>query len=276
MRIVHDPGLLDPSAPSVLVPTMGALHAGHDGLIELARGLAVGVGGRVIVSIFVNPAQFNEPTDFDAYPRTLDADAARCESLGVEDVFAPSVETMYPEDVDVQTPPLPAIATQPGLEDRYRPGHFPGVCRVCKRLFELTRCERAVFGEKDWQQLQTVDAMVKGLSMPVEIIGCETVREADGLAMSSRNVHLDGAARERAMSLSAALVEAGRHTDPLEAERAGRAVLEGAGVGVEYLAVRDSVTLQPPAKGRDARVLVAARVGATRLIDNAPWPGFTL
>ena len=255
---------------------MGALHAGHDGLIQLARRVADDLDGTVIVSVFVNPAQFNESQDFDAYPRTLPDDAARCESMGVNTVFAPSVETVYPDDGSVQTPPLPQVATRPGLEDRYRPGHFPGVCKVCKRLFEITGCAKAVFGEKDWQQLATVDAMVRALGIDTQIIGGPTVREADGLAMSSRNVHLDAEAREQAASLSAALVEAGTHDDPIAAEEAGRGVLEGAGVGMEYFAVRDARTLGPVETGGPARALVAARVGITRLIDNAPWPGFTL
>lgn len=276
MELIHDPEALASGTPSVLVPTMGALHAGHDGLMRRARALADGMGGRVIASVFVNPAQFDESTDFDAYPRTLEVDAQRCAGLGVDVVFAPSVEAMYPPGVTVQTPALPRVATEPGLEDRHRPGHFAGVCKVCKRLFEVTGCAQAVFGEKDWQQLVTVDAMVRALAMAVEIVGSPTVREGDGLAMSSRNVHLDGASREQARSLSSAMVEAGRHDDASEAERAGRAVLEDAGVGTEYLAVRDARTLGPVVAGEPARVLVAARVGVTRLIDNAPWPGFTL
>ena len=276
MRIIETRQGLEPGVPSVLVPTMGALHAGHDGLFDLARALADEAGAQVIASVFVNPAQFNERGDFDAYPRTLEEDAARCEARGVDIVFAPTVEVMYPEGEGVEVPPLPQIATQPGLEDRYRPGHFPGVCKVCKRLFEITGCEQAVFGEKDWQQLQTVAAMVKGLGMPVRSVGGATVREPDGLAMSSRNVHLDASTRGQATSLVQAMQEAGRHDDPFEAERAGLEVLERAGVGTEYLAVRDAQTLGPVREGEQARVLVAARVGVTRLIDNAPWPGFTL
>ncbi|GAB4517896.1 MAG: pantoate--beta-alanine ligase [Phycisphaerales bacterium] len=276
MRLVHDPDMLVRDAPTVLVPTMGALHPGHDALIETARAWADDAGGRVVVSVFVNPAQFNESQDFDDYPRTLESDAARCEALGVDDVFAPSVEAVYPPDGSVETPPVPAVGTRPGLEDTYRPGHFPGVCKVCKRLFELTGCDAACFGEKDWQQLATVDAMVHALGMGVKIIGVETVREPDGVALSSRNVHLDPEARAQARSLSRALVEAGRHDDPNDAERAGRAVLDDAGVGTEYFAVRDAATLMGPRASEPARVLVAARVGVTRLIDNAPWPGFAL
>lgn len=276
MRLVHTPDDLRPALGSVLVPTMGALHAGHDALIRRARAIADETGGGVVVSIFVNPAQFDESADFDDYPRTLEVDAARAAALGADEVFAPSVDVVYPPDGSVTTPVLPAVADGPGLEDAHRPGHFPGVCAVCKRLFELTDCDFACFGEKDWQQLRAVDAMVRSLRMGVEIVGVPTVREHDGLAMSSRNVHLDTDARRQAQSLSTALVEAGRHDASADAERAGRAVLDEAGVGTEYFAVRDAQTLLEARAGAPARALVAARVGSTRLIDNAPWPGFTL
>lgn len=275
MRIVSDIASLAAFADAHLVPTMGALHAGHAALIGAARADA-GDGAPVVVSVFVNPAQFNEKADFDAYPRTLETDAAFCERLGVEAIFAPSVEAMYPAGELERGVELPPVATEPGLEDAFRPGHFEGVYRVCRRLFEVTGARRAYFGEKDWQQLQLVRALVEREGLATAIVGVPTVREGDGLALSSRNVHLRGEDRVRARALSRALVEAGRFGDPGEGEAAGLRVLRAGGIEPEYLAVRDDATLGPVRAGGDARVLVAAKVGVTRLIDNAPWPGFAL
>jgi pantoate--beta-alanine ligase len=272
MRIVSDIASLAALPDAHLVPTMGALHAGHAALIGAARADA-GEGAPVVVSVFVNPAQFNEKADFDAYPRTLEADAAFCARLGVDAIFAPSVEAMYPAGELERGVELPPVGTEPGLEDAFRPGHFEGVYRVCRRLFEVTGARRAYFGEKDWQQLQLVRAMVEREGLATAIVGVPTVREGDGLALSSRNVHLRGEDRVRARALSGALVEAGRYGDPAEAEGAGLRVLHAAGIEPEYLAVRDSATLGPVRAGDDARVLVAAKVGVTRLIDNAVWPG---
>lgn len=302
MRVAEDAGGLSPFAGGVFVPTMGALHAGHAALIRRARDLAG--RGPVVVSIFVNPTQFNERSDFERYPRTLEADLSLCRAEGVDCVFAPSVEVMYPPGLPVETPPLPEAATKPGLEDAFRPGHLAGVCQVCRRLFELVRPGRAVFGEKDWQQLVVVRAMVKALGMPIEIVPHATVREPDGLAMSSRNALLTPNHRRRAAALFRALEEACRHADARAAEEEGRAVLLANRIVPEYLVVRDAETLMPmaldsrraigsprrPARGElgesssrrpsaagesrgPARALVAARVGGVRLIDNVPWGG---
>lgn len=278
MKVVHDQSGLGDFHHGVFVPTMGALHAGHAALIRKARELASPRGKPVVVSVFVNPTQFNEASDFDRYPRTLEVDAALCAREGADCVFAPAVEVMYPRGVEVDVPPLPAVATEPGLEDAHRPGHFAGVCQVCKRLFELVRPALSVFGEKDWQQLQVVSTMVKSLGMPLKIVGLPTVREADGLAMSSRNVHLSPEDRSRATALCRAMIAAGREEDPASGERAARTVLAESQVTPEYVAIRESASLGPirPSSGGypHARILIAARVGTTRLIDNAPWPGF--
>lgn len=263
----------------VLVPTMGALHDGHATLIGLARERA-GRGGTVVVSVFVNPSQFNEQTDFASYPRDLDADSRWCERLGVDVVFAPPVEVVYPPHEEVPVGELPPVATKPGLEDLYRPGHFAGVCRVVRRLFVLTGAAAGVFGEKDWQQLQVVRAMVEADrergGPGVEIVAAATVREAEGLAMSSRNRLLDDAGQRRAGAISRAIAEAGVVRSPAEAERSMARVLEEAGLGVEYAVVRDAETLGKVRSGFPCRALVAARVGqgpgAVRLIDNGPWP----
>ncbi len=276
MRIVHETQGLATDTGCVVVPTMGALHGGHETLIALARTRGDELGLPVVVTVFVNPTQFDESHDFERYPRTLEADAARAEAGGADIVFAPPREVVYPPDGSVVVPPLPRVTTEPGLEDRYRPGHFEGVCQVCKRLFELTDARIGIFGEKDWQQLRAVSAMCEELGLPVRIEGAPTAREADGLAMSSRNVHLDPAARSQAAAISAAMEAAGRSGSPGEAEAAGLAVLQGAGITPEYFAVREARGLErAPVEGEAARVLVAARVGTTRLIDNAPWPGFT-
>lgn len=283
VRLVRD---LHPFHQGVFVPTMGALHAGHRALIEHARRRAdhAPIGRRpVVVSVFVNPTQFNDPKDFERYPRTLAADAAICADAGADALFAPSVDEVYPPSArpDPQATPLPPVATQPGLEDAHRPGHFAGVYRVCKRLFEMVRPVAAVFGEKDWQQLALIRAMADSLAHawpggPIEIIGHPTIREADGLAMSSRNTLLKPSDRQQAVALSRAMIEAGAHADPAAAEQAGLRVLLAAGITPEYFVVRDGQTLCSPVKGQPCRVLVAARVGDVRLIDNAPWPGFRL
>jgi pantoate--beta-alanine ligase len=182
---------------------MGALHAGHAALIRQARTLADARGCTVVATVFVNPTQFNEPTDFDAYPRTLDADLALCERSGAHAVLAPSPAVVYPPGDQTAVPTLPAVATQPGLEDAFRPGHFAGVCQVVARLFDMTCPAVAVFGEKDWQQLQVIRAMTVAQRRPIEIVAGPTVREPDGLAMSSRNARLDPAARKRAAGIAA-------------------------------------------------------------------------
>lgn len=280
MRVARDAGGLADFRGGVFVPTMGALHEGHAALIRAARERA-GPAGRVVVSVFVNPTQFNDPADYERYPRTLDADAALCEEAGAGCLFAPERDAVYPPGAPATAPALPPVATEPGLEDRFRPGHFAGVCLVVRRLFDLVRPSVAVFGEKDWQQAAVVKAMAARDTPEIEIATWPTVRESDGLAMSSRNRFLTPRDRRAALSLSAALRAAGAERSPADAEAAMRRVLAGAGVRVEYAAVRRAESLLPfaaPASPRAAgdppgRALIAGVVGAVRLIDNAAWPG---
>jgi pantoate--beta-alanine ligase len=257
------------------VPTMGALHAGHGALIRRASELAAEAGhpGAGIVSIFVNPTQFNDQADFDRYPKTLDADLAICRDAGAGAVFVPSVATMYPDTSSAPVPPLPRVATDPGLEDRFRPGHFAGVCQVVLRLFRLVEPQAAIFGEKDWQQLQVITAMAREWSPEVRIISHETLRDPDGIAMSSRNRFLLLSERNAALSIPRALARAGDTANSAHAESLMREELHNSAIQVEYAVIRDGATLGP-IEGRAAagRALIAARVGSTRLIDNAPWP----
>lgn len=273
MRVIVDPGQI--VSGGVLVPTMGALHEGHLSLIELARSRKCGV---VVVSVFVNPTQFNERADFDRYPRDLDRDVAMAERAGADVVFAPGVETMYPPAAVVPVPDLPGVATRPGLEDAGRPGHFAGVCQVVSRLFDLCRPREAVFGEKDWQQLQVVRAMVAAQHRPIGIIPGPIIREPDGLAMSSRNVLLSPDARRTAIALRRSLDAAQASGSPVEAEAAMRAALDLPGVQIQYAAVRDAETLESSRQHQTppGRALVCARVGGVRLLDNDAWPGPTV
>lgn len=251
---------------------MGALHAGHGRLVEAAAARAHGREAGVVVSVFVNPTQFNDAKDLERYPRTLETDIELCERMGAAAVFAPSVEAVYPPGGGAVSPPLPAVATRPGLEDAHRPGHFAGVCQVVKRLFELVRPSAAVFGEKDWQQLQVIRAMSQQERLGVEVVPVPTVREADGLAMSSRNVFLTREDRARARSLNAALLAACGEKLVDTAESRMRAILDEAGMRVEYAVVRDPESLMPLEAGAvSGRALIAARVGQVRLIDNALW-----
>ena len=272
MLIARSAAELAPFAGGSFVPTMGSLHAGHASLVERARSAAP--DAPVVVSVFVNPAQFDEATDFEAYPRDLERDAAVCERLGAACVFAPPVGAIYPEGAarGVPTADLPEVGRGPGLEDRFRPGHFEGVYAVCDRLFRMVRPARAVFGEKDWQQLRLVAALVEREGLGIEIVGAPTVREPDGLALSSRNARLSAEERARAGAIPRAIEAARAERDAAGAERAGVLELERAGLDAEYLAVRDGASLGPVRPGRPARVLVAARTPAVRLIDNAPWP----
>jgi pantoate--beta-alanine ligase len=250
--------------PVVLVPTMGALHAGHRSLMRAAQSFP---DAAVVVSIFVNPLQFNSPTDLNCYPRQLDADLAVCREEGVEAVFAPSVEAMYPPGSGTTVAPG-ALGTE--LEGASRPGHFVGVLTVVAKLFGIVGPDRALFGEKDYQQLVLIQQMVADLQMDVEVIGLPTVRDPDGLAVSSRNVQLDRVARVAAVALPAALA-AGEQA----AARGGDAVLAAAhevlsaqpAVVLDYLALRDPQLGPAPLRG-PARLLVAATVGSIRLIDN--------
>ncbi|WP_431888196.1 pantoate--beta-alanine ligase [Nocardiopsis alba] len=261
---------IDGRGRTALVPTMGALHGGHRTLMRLAREKA----DTVVVSVFVNPLQFGPGEDLDRYPRDLPADLAVCGEEGVDVVFAPEVETMYPTEqmVTVDAGPMGER-----LEGASRPGHFTGVLTVVTKLFQLVRPDLAVFGEKDAQQIALVRRMVVDLNLPVEIVGAPTLRDPDGLASSSRNVYLDDAERASALSLSRALRAGADAADAgADAVRAAaRAVLDEAShatppVEPDYLALVDPATFaEAPADHKGAAVLaVAARVGATRLIDN--------
>jgi pantoate--beta-alanine ligase len=250
--------------PVVLVPTMGALHAGHRSLIRAAKAVP---DSCTVVSIFVNPLQFDARDDLDRYPRQLDADLAVCQAEGAELVFAPSVEVMYPPGSGTTVAPG-ARGTE--LEGASRPGHFVGVLTVVAKLFGIVGPDHAVFGEKDYQQLVLIQRMVTDLRLGVRVVGLPTVRDADGLAMSSRNVHLNSAARAAAVALPAALSAGAR-----AGARGPEAVLAAAhevlsaqpAVVLDYLALRDPQLGPAPQRG-EARLLVAATVGGTRLIDN--------
>lgn len=251
-----------------LVPTMGALHAGHLELVRQARQRA----HRVVVSIFVNPAQFAPHEDFGSYPRTFDADVALARDHGVDLVWAPAGEEMYPDGfATAVTVRGPATA---GLEDRFRPHFFAGVATVVTKLFTQVRPDLAMFGEKDWQQLRTVTRMARDLDLRVAVVGVPTVREADGLALSSRNVYLTPAQRAAAPVLhrtlrdSAARIAAGQPIAVVMSE--GSLAIEDAGFAVDYFEARNADTLARAESLADGplRLLVAARIGTTRLIDN--------
>ena len=247
------------------VPTMGALHAGHASLIERA----VAECDDVAVSIFVNPTQFGPGDDFERYPRPLEADAALAKRCGSRWVFTPEAADLYPPgaatSVVVEGPALP-------FEGRLRPGHFSGVATVVCRLFHAVPAHVAYFGAKDWQQTVVVERMVRDLGLPVEIAVCPTVRDPDGLALSSRNAYLSADERGRAVGLFESLVAAAAQwdagADVAAVERAMRTALAARGVVVDYAAIADAETLEPPAAGRAAVALVAGRIGSTRLIDN--------
>ena len=250
-----------------LVPTMGALHAGHAALVDEARG-RVDEDDAVVVSVFVNPLQFGAGEDLDRYPRTFDADLELCREHGADVVFAPSLDEVYPggdPQVTVEPGPLGSV-----LEGATRPGHYRGVLTVVAKLFGLVRPDVAVFGQKDYQQLVLIRRMTSDLCLGVDVVGAETVREASGLALSSRNAYLDPDQHRVAQALSRAL-RAGAEAGPAGAGRVladAAAVLEGVdGVEVDYLALTSPELTEPPAYGA-ARLLVAARVGSTRLIDN--------
>jgi pantoate--beta-alanine ligase len=253
-----------------VVLTMGALHEGHRELMRVARADA----DHLIVTIFVNPLQFGPNEDYDRYPRTLDADLEICAREGVDVVFVPSVDEVYPggePQVTIQPGPLAKV-----LEGRTRPGHFRGVLTVVAKLFGLVRPEVAVFGQKDYQQLALIRRMVLDLNMGVEVVGAETVREEDGLALSSRNRYLDPDQRAQAATLSRVLRAAQDAAEygAASALAAARAELRAAqGVDLDYLVVTDPDLGALPddvPPGTEARALIAARVGSTRLIDNMP------
>lgn len=251
---------------SAVVMTMGALHAGHVALVRKAREL-VGMDGLVTVTIFVNPLQFGPGEDFERYPRTIDADLEVCRAEGVDVVFAPDRTELYPGgDPQVTIDPGP-LGTE--LEGAVRPTHFAGVLTVVAKMLNLIVPTYAVFGEKDYQQLTLIRQMVADLEMPYEIVGVPTVREPDGLALSSRNRFLSEAEHKQALALSRAL-DAGAAAASRGPEAAVAAARAAAGdVGFDYLELRDPALGAPPVSG-PARLLVAARIGSTRLIDNRP------
>jgi pantoate--beta-alanine ligase len=266
-----------PAGGRAVVMTMGALHAGHLSLVREARAR----GEQVVVTIFVNPLQFGPAEDLDRYPRDLDGDLAALTApdlLGAGDVvFAPTPDVVYPDgDPGVR---VSAGAVGAVYEGATRPGHLDGVLTVVLKLMHLVAPDVALFGRKDVQQLAAVRRMVRDLDVPVEVVGAPTVRDADGLALSSRNAYLSAAEREQALALSRALA-AGRSAaeaggDPGAVLAAARAVLDAAGVGTDYVALVDPLTFAdvtgPAADlaGRSAVLALAATVGATRLIDNS-------
>jgi pantoate--beta-alanine ligase len=261
-------GIRAKKATTALVPTMGALHDGHVSLVRLAKRRA----RKVVVSIFVNPTQFAPSEDFGSYPRTWKADVARLAAEEVDLIWNPDVKTMYPDGFATRiVPEGPATA---GLEDRFRPHFFGGVATVVGKLFTQVRPDFAIFGEKDFQQLRVVTRMARDLDLGVKVIGSRTVRERDGLAMSSRNVYLSPEERltapvlHRAMKESAARLRAG--DDLAAALAAGAELITKAGFVLDYFEARHSETLAPIASVEDGpvRILVAARLGKTRLIDN--------
>lgn len=252
-----------------LVPTMGSLHAGHLSLVEMAREHAE----RVIVSIFVNPTQFGKGEDFDEYPRTLERDQRRLKKTSADMIFAPDIETLYPFGPDQAT-----TVSVPGLTENFcgamRPGHFDGVTTVVARLFAIVQPDVAVFGQKDYQQQLVIRRMTEDLSLPITIITGETVRDDDGLALSSRNSYLSDEERavapalyQQLQAVGQQLQAGGRDFPALEASAA--AALNAAGFEVEYFAIRRALNLEVPDRDcDDLVVLVAARLGRARLIDN--------
>lgn len=250
-----------------VVPTMGALHDGHLSLARAARAQS----DRVIVTIFVNPMQFNNAEDLKKYPRTEAQDLALLEAEKVDVLFAPGPEEVYPAGFATR---VAVTGISEPMEGTFRPGHFDGVATVVTKLFEMTQAGRAFFGEKDWQQLQVVQRLVRDLNIPIRVIGCPTIREPDGLAMSSRNLRLTAAERavapalHRAMQEAAAAIRAGGRPAAALAE-ARQAVLAAGFSSVEYLDLRAAETLEPlAALDGPARIFAAAVLGEVRLIDN--------
>ena len=254
----------------VLVPTMGALHEGHLELIRQARTLA-GPAGTVIVSIFVNPIQFDRAADLEAYPRPMNTDLAACEGEGVDVVFAPETGSMYFRDRSVT---VTESLLSAGLCGATRPGHFDGVCTVVLKLFLLSGCDAAVFGEKDFQQLAVIRRMVRDLDVPVEISECPTVRESDGLAMSSRNVRLSAGQRADAPRIRHALLAAAELNDVTGILETARAGIEASPLTrIDYLSLVDAETLQPVTDLKRPSVLATAVFyGDVRLIDHTAVP----
>lgn len=254
------------AGPVIFVPTMGALHAGHAALIQAARTRA-GAGGTAVASIFVNPTQFRPDEDFATYPRTLEADLELCARHGADAVFTPAPGEMYPPGDSTL---VEETWLARGLCGAQRPGHFRGVCTVVAKLFNIIRPDAAIFGEKDFQQLAVIRRMVRDLFFNIEIIGHPTVREADGLAMSSRNRRLSADERTRASHFPSALAAAAKETTPAEITgKAAALIAGGTGAEPEYVALVDAETLEPlAALDRPALLAAAVKIGQTRLIDN--------
>ncbi len=252
--------------PCVLVPTMGALHAGHISLINRAREIA-GKNGTVVVSIFVNPIQFDRPADLEKYPKPLENDLTACESAGADVVFTPETSAMYFPDRSIT---VTENLLSRGLCGAVRPGHFDGVCTVVLKLFMLSGCDAAIFGEKDFQQLAVIRRMVRDLDLPVEIIPGPTIREADGLAMSSRNVRLSPAERADAPRIYQALTAAAKLKSPAQILASARAAIESSPLAqIDYLSLVDAETLQPVSEIRKPAILATAVFyGDVRLIDH--------
>jgi pantoate--beta-alanine ligase len=246
-----------------MVPTMGALHDGHLSLVDAARAAC----GHVVVSIFVNPTQFAPHEDFDAYPRTLDADLAKLGDVDV--VFAPTVREMYPEGYATT---ITVGGPSAGLETDFRPHFFAGVATVVGKLLIAALPDAAIFGQKDYQQLLVVRRLARDLGLPTKIVGAPIVREADGLALSSRNAYLSPEERKVAGRLNLVLKDTARGGDLRAAEADGAAALKAVGFdSVDYVAIRDAATLAAiETLDHPARVLAAAKIGRTRLIDNMP------
>lgn len=252
-----------------LVPTMGALHDGHLSLVRRASKESE----VVVVTIFVNPTQFNDPSDLETYPRTLEVDVELAGEAGADIIFAPSVDEMYPDgstETVVSAGRLSEI-----VEGEFRPGHFDGVATVCVKLFSIVGPDRAYFGEKDAQQLAVIRKVVEDLNLPLEIVGCPTVREGDGLAMSSRNAHLSPSDRKAATAISQALFEAkdliaeGETSPESVAKHASDVIQTQEGLEVQYVAVVDPTNFEVPDKIEgEVIVAVAAFASQTRLIDN--------
>jgi pantoate--beta-alanine ligase len=251
-----------------LVPTMGALHAGHVSLMKIAKNQAP----RVAVSIFVNPTQFGPREDFSKYPRPLEADLQKCEAAGVDLVYAPSEADMYPANVPDIFIDLPSLTST--LEGAKRPGHFKGVCQIVAKLFNILTPDFACFGQKDFQQLRVISAMVEALNWPITIVPCRTVRDPDGMAMSSRNQYLSPEERKRGLAISRGLreaeeqVKAGYKQTNRLLTTMQKVMLEQH-LQIDYVAAVDPITFKNVMDVNGPTLLaIAARVGATRLIDN--------
>jgi pantoate--beta-alanine ligase len=256
--------------PVVFVPTMGALHDGHLALIRAARGRG-GNGGTVVVSIFVNPIQFGPTEDVARYPRPLRNDLALCRASGVDVVFLPETDAMYAPDRSVRVDESELSSVLCGAS---RPGHFAGVCTVVTKLFHLVNPDEAIFGEKDWQQVAVIRRMVRDLDFPVRVVTHPTVRESDGLAMSSRNAYLTETERLIAPEIYRAMKRAVREASPVRVEEAFRGVLARfPTMKVDYASVVDAEALGPVRDfAHPARLMVAVFLGRARLIDNIPIP----